>query len=153
MSRARQYVTCPAICHAPGNMSRARQYVMCPRICHVPGNMSRARQYVTSPAICHVLGNMSRAREYVTCPAICHVHPTKRWGIVKCIVNPRFNRLQFTVYSKNPIYCGIWGRENPAVNWGSRLIRICLFVFTNKWLKRGKENDRGNSRFAVNRVR
>ena len=51
-----------------------------------------------------------------------------------------------TWYSKTPILSWYLGKGKTRGKSG-----LCLLVFTNKSLKRGKENDRSKTRFAVNR--
>ena len=56
------------------------------------------------------------------------------------------------IYSKTPIYRGVWGQGNIRGKSGSRVYRgfvwFTLFMFSPIW---GKGNDRGISGFAVNR--
>ena len=59
--------------------------------------------------------------------------------------------LIISYYSKTPIYRVIWGKGKFAVNRVRGKSGLCLLVFTYKSLKRGKEIDRGKSRFALYR--
>ena len=51
-----------------------------------------------------------------------------------------------SVCSKTPIYHGIKRKGETCGKSG-----FCLLVLTDKSLKRGKDDDRGKSRFAVKR--
>ena len=63
-----------------------------------------------------------------------------------------YNSLLYAMYSKTPIYRGVWGQGNirgksgSAVNRGFVWFTLCMFSPT--W---GKGNGRGISGFAVNR--
>ena len=72
----------------------------------------------------------------------------------ECLVVKLLKVLAYSMYSKTPIYRGVWeqgnirGKSGSAVNRGFVWFTITLCMFSPIW---GKGNGRGISGFAINR--